>query len=518
MAGKSEALQYSKGHLFKAKTLLKPVKCHHDGTFVWAWEKGYKCKECSMIVHKQCIRLVNDSCTAEGALQISGPEEGTLKHMEGVRHDKIGQMVHIDNYEKYKEDPVLQRLFKSAGIDQNHLGPGAMDFAVKFAQEQKLYEFYQAVVPPERREKHRKRLESTAAPPPPPPLPPPPKVSTPKLVVKPKTTADENGENQGAGGEVEDEGEHLTLVEELKRGNVTLRKTSLQPDFERKTVQDTDLHGTLANALAGFRANIEVSSDEDDDYSDEDWADMDRKKKGKSKGAKLGAIEETIEVDKSKENGEELEKFSSPLYQEYMTKIMTNRGCQDEVPSRRFSVKNKIDEIESKSGESSKNGSPANIRASLRQAAPGVEKSEKVESGSETATNEEKKTGNVEKTSEVKTNEENKTACASVATGNVEKTSEVKTSEEESSNVELPNSGTKTEESGRVTEKNEEKSKVSENDKKEENPKSNGDKSRSDLTNNVKKVVDSGGEASKNGSPVNFRASLRPPKGQKVIQ
>merc|ERR550532_1038160 len=118
--------------------------------------------------------------------------------------------------------------------------------------------------------------------------------------------------------------------------------------------------------------------------------DMDRKKKGKSKGAKLGAIEETIEVDKNKENGE-LEKFSSPLYQEYMTKLMTNRGCQDEVPSRRFSVKNKIDEIESKSGESSKNGSPANIRASLRQAAPGVEKSEKVESGSETTTSEENK-------------------------------------------------------------------------------------------------------------------------------
>ena len=28
--------------------------------------------------------------------------------MQGVRHDKIGQMVHIDNLEKYKEDPVLQ--------------------------------------------------------------------------------------------------------------------------------------------------------------------------------------------------------------------------------------------------------------------------------------------------------------------------------------------------------------------------------------------------------------------------
>ena len=28
--------------------------------------------------------------------------------MQGVRHDKIGQMVHIDNSDKYKEDPVLQ--------------------------------------------------------------------------------------------------------------------------------------------------------------------------------------------------------------------------------------------------------------------------------------------------------------------------------------------------------------------------------------------------------------------------
>ena len=82
----------------------------------------------------------------------------------------------------------------------------------------------------------RKRLESTAAPPPPPPLPPPPKASTPKLVVKPKTTTtDENGENQGEGNVViREEVEHLTLVEELKRGTVTLRR--VQPDFERKTV------------------------------------------------------------------------------------------------------------------------------------------------------------------------------------------------------------------------------------------------------------------------------------------
>ena len=132
-----------------------------------------------------------------------------------------------------------------------------------------MYEFYQAVVPPERRERHRlkklaplymwllifllaaqatqynmnltlfdrKRAESRVPPPPPPPLPPPPKASTPKLVVKPKPRTDENGENQGGGNAVirdQEEEEELTLVEELKRGAVTLRR--VQPDFERKTV------------------------------------------------------------------------------------------------------------------------------------------------------------------------------------------------------------------------------------------------------------------------------------------
>ena len=37
-------------------------------------------------------------------------------------------------------------------------------------------------------------------------------------------------------------GEQLTLVEELKRGTVTLRKTTLQPDFARKTVCAIFLH------------------------------------------------------------------------------------------------------------------------------------------------------------------------------------------------------------------------------------------------------------------------------------
>ena len=222
---------------------------------------------------------------------------------------------------------------------------------------------------------------------------------------------------------------------------------------------------------------------------------MDRKKKGKSKGGKLGAIVETKEAEKSKENqreNEELANFSSPLYQEYMTKLMTNRGCLDEVKSRRLSVKEEIEDIESKNP--SKNGSPANIRASLRQSpekSEKVQKSEKVESGSEPASSKENKRATV---------------------GNVEKTSELKTSEE-SSDVGLPNSGEKTGESAKVAEI----SAKDKTDKKEENPKSNGDKSRSDLPNNVKKVVESGGEGSKNGSPVNFRASLRPPKGQKVI-
>ena len=243
MAGKGDGLQYSKGHLFKAQvtpkrrkkhflnwhsyqhfccccdhqylhqTLLKPVKCHHDGKFVWGWGKvtwkshwlkhqwcGLFCvffapfplymfmkrhqhpglrlqrvlNDCSQELcpfgerqlHRggsnpdfrwclvnngeRCWCLVNDSCTVEVSgdhckqtnkqkptnkqtttprrehsrsqviddhdswpksliLDLDpGPTEGTLKHMEGVRHDKIGQMVHIDNHEKYKEDPVLQ--------------------------------------------------------------------------------------------------------------------------------------------------------------------------------------------------------------------------------------------------------------------------------------------------------------------------------------------------------------------------------------------------------------------------
>ena len=57
--------------LVYASSIVSHLKLAHNNKQTIECQ-GYKCKECSMIVHKQCIRLVNDSCTAEGALQISG--------------------------------------------------------------------------------------------------------------------------------------------------------------------------------------------------------------------------------------------------------------------------------------------------------------------------------------------------------------------------------------------------------------------------------------------------------------
>ena len=226
---------------------------------------------------------------------------------------------------------------------------------------------------------------------------------------------------------------------------------------------------------------------------------MDRKKKGKSKGAKLGAIVEAAVVEDNNQEKEEAvaekreEKYCSPLYQDYLTKLMTNRGCQDEMNCRRSSVKEMVDkaEIESKSENTSNN---VNSRASIKQL-PEVEKN-----GSETAKAE----------TETGTSNENRSG---------EKTGELKTSEERS-NVELNNSGEKIEKSGEVAKKNEETSMIAndKNEKKEENPKSNEEKSKPNTKKNVDNVVEVGGEASNNGSPVNFRSSLRPPKGQRVIQ
>ena len=76
----------------------------------------------------------------------------------------------------------------------------------------------------------------------------------------------------------------------------------------------------------------------------------------------------------------------------------------------------------------------------------------------------------------------------------------------------------KTEEKAELKKSHEEKPESQNNggDKKANNSELNDEKLKPKLTNN--KVTEKEAERSNNGSPVNFRASLRPPKGQRVIQ
>ena len=71
----------------------------------------------------------------------------------------------------------------------------------------------------------------------------------------------------------------------------------------------------------------------------------------------------------------------------------------------------------------------------------------------------------------------------------------------------------KTEEKAKLEKSHEEKPT---GNKKANNSELNDEKPKPKLTNN--KVAEKEAERSNNGSPVNFRASLRPPKGQRVIQ
>ena len=82
--------------------------------------------------------------------------------------------------------------------------------------------------------------------------------------------------------------------------------------------------------------------------------------------------------------------------------------------------------------------------------------------------------------------------------------------------VEVATSGIgekKTEEKAELEKSHEEKPT---GNKKANNSELNDEKPKPKLTNN--KVAEKEAERSNNGSPVNFRASLRPPKGQRVIQ
>ena len=205
----------------------------------------------------------------------------------------------------------------------------------------------------------------------------------------------------------------------------------------------------------------------------QEWADVDKKKKGKSKG---GANLVDPLADKSKAESREAvaekEKYSStPLYQAYMTKLMRNRGLEDKIastevqspsfapsssPSKRFSVMDLISkaEVESKSGETSRTGSPVSFRASPKKLTAVKEitnketESDATKTIGDIKTNNKNKTGCAEKHSELKTGEEKtgksgeveKPAIAS--TGNVEETHQVerltdaeeKTKETETSN------------------------------------------------------------------------------------
>ena len=344
----------------------------------------------------------------------------------------------------------------------------------------------------------------------------------------------------------------------------------------------------------------------------QEWADVDKKKKGKSKG---GANLVDPLADKSKAESREAvaekEKYNStPVYQSYMTKLMRNRGLDDKIAStevqspsfapssssssKRFSVMDLISkaEVESKSGETSRTGSPVSFRASPKKLTAVKENTNKEKDATKTIgdikTNNKNKTGCAEKHSELKTGEEKtgksgeveKPAIAS--TGDVEESNlverltnaEEKTKEggetETSNNVvsgyrqasikqyqveslvrhlililrkkstyvffqvftmskgaepktsavnktvEVATSGIgekKTEEKAELEKSHEEKPT---GNKKANNSELNDEKPKPKLTNN--KVAEKEAERSNNGSPVNFRASLRPPKGQRVIQ
>ena len=179
---------------------------------------------------------------------------------------------------------------------------------------------------------------------------------------------------------------------------------------------------------------------------------MDKKKKGKSKGG-ANLVDPLADKSKaeSREAAAEKEKYcSTPVYQAYMTKLMRNRGLEDKIAStevqspslapsssssshssssssssKRFSVMDLISkaEVESKSGETSRTGSPVSFRASPKKLTAVKE-----------ITNKETESDATKTIGDIKTNNKNKTGCA-------EKHSELKTSEEKtgkSGEVEKP--------------------------------------------------------------------------------
>lgn len=263
-------------------------------------------------------------------------------HVKGIKTDDHGKMTLVDN-ETLLKDPVLHRLFKSAGLNPDNLGPGAIDHVVKFAQEQKLYEFYEAMVPEESRERKQKRRNRAATVVPPPPPPPPPPIAAPplplKIATKPKTLSppiikeeSENGENETDNFDVD---EPMSLVRELSRG-IKLRPVSRDMDnFGRATVRKTELNDLLAVALKTFRQDLEESSD--DEYDDEDgWTTKEERQQIREKKQKAKLEKERIDKEAKKAKARAkwkfvLETITENLAEEKEKEAELNRNKKEEV-------------------------------------------------------------------------------------------------------------------------------------------------------------------------------------------
>ena len=167
--------------------------------------------------------------------QFPDPQTETFVHVTGMfsyMFEKDEKMRMVDN--RHLLDPVLYKLFEAAGVDATFLGEGAIDHAKKFAQEKKLYEFYEASVPLERQEKYARRstIHRQEAPPPPPPPPPPsaPAAPSPKVLVK--RTAQEDG--MGSSNSEAQATPAVTNVLQISRLEIARGRTSLRPMLERQ--------------------------------------------------------------------------------------------------------------------------------------------------------------------------------------------------------------------------------------------------------------------------------------------
>jgi len=258
-----------KDHVFENKTIHLPVYCAYDSEIIWGWgKKGLICKVCDLAVHRKCCRLTPTSCPGRrlhgNRPDISGPQLDTLVHVTGFVTVDGGKMQKIDN--SHLLDPVLYKLFKSAGVDPSNLGAGSIDYAKKFAQEQKLYEYYEAHVPEEKKEKHRRRatlMTTPGAPPPPPPPPPPlpPSSSIPQVTLIKSKPKDQSNSRKSS----------LSSPDFLKQIEQGVKLRPVNPDdfLLRSSNRPNSLTEMLSVALNNFRDRVAESSEEEDS----DWED-----------------------------------------------------------------------------------------------------------------------------------------------------------------------------------------------------------------------------------------------------